>query len=160
MDGENSLLVYVYLTLHNTSTWGHTWVLQRKYEAEISHCGTRFALPGDLCFIIKNIVRNVHAVLVVPSLTSHSAIYHLPQGSGRSSEGLLTGCAWCRQSYAHQPLGSEKGYISLSNLPSAALLTCDCTWVITTANVICKMLWQGLHNRSHLTASQRPLSWL
>ena len=33
------------------------------------HTGTRSTLPGDLCFIIKNIVGNVHAMLVVPSFT-------------------------------------------------------------------------------------------
>ena len=65
--------------------------------------------------------------------------YHLPRASGRSYEGLLTGCAWHQQSYAHQPQGSEKGYISPSNLPSAALLTDDCTWSCTGHyHCICK----------------------
>ena len=39
-----------------------------------SFCGTRLTLPGNICFV-KDIVRDVHAVLVVPSLT-HVTLGH------------------------------------------------------------------------------------
>ena len=69
----------------------------KKNARQFSHCGTQFTFPGDLCFIVKNIVRNIHAALVVPSLTSHH----------------------------HREV--RKGNISASNLPSAALSICDHT---------------------------------
>ena len=45
-------------------TCGHTRIQE---DAKLSFCGAQPTLPGNIRFVIKNVVRDVHAVLVAPS---------------------------------------------------------------------------------------------
>ena len=53
-------------------TCGHTQIQE---DTKLSFCGTRPTLPGNIRFVIKDIVRDVHAVLVAPCLT-HVTLGH------------------------------------------------------------------------------------
>ena len=128
------------------STCGHT---QIKEDAKLSFCSTWLTLPRNVPFIVKDIVRDVHAVLVVPCLAhvtlGHFIALFLWQAAGTvkvhwlgvpdTNSPALTNLREARKTTFLQAICQV--------LPYRSAIIPDLAWVLTTTNIVGKCYGQN-----------------